>query len=136
MRLSILDSLLAILIIELSLFRVQQCIVGFFKLLELMWISSLIGMFLECPFTEGFFDLFSGGILGDFKQFVIGGGVDLLLAGSLGGFLLLFVALVLPLVVLVTCVEEHTTKESMIYLVSLEELSGKMGGTKFFRDEH
>lgn len=109
-RPSILDSLLAVLIVELPLLGVQQSIVGFLELLELMWIASLIGMLLERTLTEGLLDLLGSGILGHFQQLVVSSGVDLLLAGSLGGLLLLLLPLVLPLVVLVARVEEHTTK--------------------------
>lgn len=115
-RPSILHSLLAVLIVELPLFWIKQCIISFFELLKFVWISSFIRMFLECTFAKGFLDLFGSGILGDLKQFIVGGGVDLLLTVSLRGFLLLFLSFVLPFVVLVACVEEHTTKESMIYI--------------------
>lgn len=107
-RASIFDSLLAVLIIELPLFGVDEGVVGFLEVFELGRIASLIRVFLESSFPEGLLDLLSSCILGDFQQLVVLSGVDLL--GRLA-LLPLRPLLVLPLVLAAVLLmpKEHTT---------------------------
>jgi hypothetical protein len=82
-RSSILHSFLAVLVVKLSLLGVEQSVVGFLQMLELGWISALIGVFFQGSFPEGFLDLFSGGILGNLQQFVVLCCIDLTALGTL-----------------------------------------------------
>ena len=95
-RSSIFDSFLSILIIELPLFGIQKCVICIFQPLKLVRISSFIRMFLQCFLSERLLDLFSIGILGDLKQFIKLGRIDLLIL-VLFSLLTLVIMLVLPL---------------------------------------
>ena len=76
-RSAVLDTLLSILIVELSLFGVGQGLVSVGDFLELIGVTSFIGVLLEGLSSEGFSDLLGSGLLIDTEELVVLGCVDL-----------------------------------------------------------
>ena len=74
---AVLDTLFTVLVVELSLFRIGQGLVSVGYFLELVRVTSFIGMFLEGLSSEGFSDLLGGGLLIDTEELVVLGCVDL-----------------------------------------------------------
>ena len=79
---TIFDSLFAIFIIQLPLFRVAEHFIGVSHLLKLISISSLVRMLFDGLLSECFSYLICGGFLIDTQQLVILVSIDIFLLRS------------------------------------------------------
>jgi hypothetical protein len=70
-RSAVLDALLAVVVVELALLGVGEDFVGGSDLFELLGVSALVGVLLQCLLAEGLADLLSGRLLVHGQQLVV-----------------------------------------------------------------
>jgi hypothetical protein len=72
------ETFLSILVIDVALLLIREHLVGLLNLLELLSVTTAIGVMFEGHFTENLFEIVHGDILVDSEELVVFGVVDFL----------------------------------------------------------